>query len=126
MQGLDIITASHQGFKPLVNFGSWRVAFLNGSQSYEGKVIDSLSRHLETDEVFVLVKGSCLLITAGNGDNPGEVTKTWMEPGVVYNVTKGAWHGHIVLPGTMVMIVENRDTGSNNSESRPVKEKISL
>jgi len=49
-----------------------------------------------------------------------------MEIGTIYNVTKGTWHGTILLPGTTVMIVENSDTGSHNSESKEIREKISL
>ena len=126
MPGLEIYSSTQPGFKPLINFGSWRVALSNGPTAYQRKEIGSLSRHLETDEVFTLLMGSCLLITAGNGDAPGEITKTWMEPGVLYNVTKGTWHGNIPLPGAKVMVVENQDTGAHNSESREISEKISL
>ena len=126
MQGLEIFSHTEQGFKPLVNFGSWRVACSNGPSVYQRKEVTSLSRHLETDEVFVLIKGSCLLLTAGSGDNPGEVTRTWMESGKIYNVTKATWHAHIQLPDTTMMVVENRDTGSHNSESRSIPEVISL
>ena len=126
MSGLEIYSYTEPGFKPLINFGSWRVACSNGPSVYQRKEVTSLSRHLETDEVFVLVKGSCLLLTAGNGEVPGEVTKTWMELGKMYNVTQCTWHGSILLPGATVMIVENRDTKSQNSESRNIPEMVSL
>lgn len=126
MSGLEILSSPQEGFITLVSSGGWRVACLNGPQVYQRKGISSLSRHLQTDEVFILVKGSCLLVTAGNGADPGELSKTWMETGQLYNVTKAAWHGHILLPGATVMIVENRDTGTENSESRPIPETISL
>lgn len=126
MSGLEIFSSTQQGFKPLVNFESWRVACSNGPSVYQRKEINTLSRHLKTDEVFVLIKGSCLLLTAGNGDVPGEITKTWLELGQIYNVTKGTWHGTIQLPNAMVIIVENSDTGPENSESRAIPEKIGL
>ena len=126
MSGLELFSSDHEGYKPMVDFGSWRVAFSNGPKEYKKKEIGSLSRHVETDEVFTLIKGSCMLITAGNGNEPGEVVKTWMETGIIYNVTKGTWHNSIVLPGTTVMIVENSDTGSHNSESKDIREKISI
>lgn len=126
MPGLEIYTHTERGFKPMVNFGSWRTAFSNGPSTYERKEIRSLSRHLETDEVFVLIRGSCLLVTAGNGDAPAELTKTWMETGKMYNVTRGTWHSSIQLPGTTVMVVENSDTGKHNSESREISETVSL
>ena len=126
MSGLDIYSHDEPGFKPMVNFGHWRTAISNGPEVYERKVIKSLSRHLETDEVFILACGSCLLLTAGNGDKPGEVKKTWMEPGLMYNVTKATWHGTISLPCTKVIIVENRETGPENSETLDIAEPISL
>ncbi len=126
MPGLEIFTHTEEGFKPIVDFGEWRTAISNGPLVYERKEIRSLSRHLETDEVFVLIKGTCLLLTAGNGAAPDKVTKTWMEPGKIYNVTKGMWHGSIQLPNTTVMIVENRSTGPENSESHEIQEKISI
>ena len=126
MLGLEIYSHTEPGFKPLINFGSWRVACSNGPTVYQHKEITSLSRHLETDEVFVLLKGSCLLLTAANGDTPGDVIQTWMEIGQMYNVIKATWHGSIQLPGAKVMIVENRDTNSGNSQSCDIKEMISL
>ena len=126
MSGLEIYSSEEPGFKPMVNFGAWRTAISNGPSEYKRKEVKSLSRHLETDEVFILVKGSGLLLTAGSADAPGEVKKTWMESGVMYNVTKATWHGTILLPGAKVMIVENRETGPENSESREIAEIISL
>ena len=126
MSGLEICSSNQEGFKPLIDFGSWRVALSNGPSVYERKEIKSLSRHLETDEVFALLKGSCLMLTAGNGDAPGKITKTWMEIGQLYNVTKATWHGTILMPGTTVLIVENNDVGPGNSETRDILETISV
>jgi hypothetical protein len=126
MSGLEVFTHTEPGYKPVVDFGEWRTAISNGPSEYERKEISSLSRHLETDEVFILAKGTCLLLTAGKGAAPEKVTKTWMELGKIYNVTKATWHGTISLPGTSVIIVENRNTGSENSESCEIEEKISI
>ena len=126
MTVLEIHSSTQQGFKPLVNYGDWRVALSNGGTAYERKEISSLSRHRETDEVFVLLKGSCLLLTGGNDAEPGELTKTWMEPGRLYNVTRGTWHRNIQLPGAQLLIIENRDTGPHNSESKDLPAPVSL
>jgi hypothetical protein len=126
MTGLEVYSSTQQGFKALVDYGDWRVALSNGGAVYERKEISSLSRHLETDEVFVLLKGSCLLLTGGKGAEPGELTKTWMEPGRLYNVTRGTWHRNIQLPGAQVLIIENRDTGPHNSESKDLPAAFSL
>jgi hypothetical protein len=49
-----------------------------------------------------------------------------MEPGKVYNVTKGTWHGSRILPGASVIIMENRDTSTDNSDDYPLSETLTL
>jgi hypothetical protein len=39
-----------------------------------------------------------------------------MEQGVIYNVTKGEWHGIVVSSDALVMVVENSDTTEENSD----------
>ena len=41
------------GYDRTMNFGEWRVAFLNYAERFD--VIDKLERHMLTDEVFVLL-----------------------------------------------------------------------
>jgi mannose-6-phosphate isomerase-like protein (cupin superfamily) len=116
MSGLEIYSHTGTGFLPLVRFGAWRVALSNSGPVYGHKTITRLSRHLETDEVFVLLSGSAELLIGGKGDAPGEVEKVWMEPGKLYNVTKGTWHARLDLPGARILIVENDNTSKANSE----------
>jgi hypothetical protein len=124
--GLEIISYTGKGYKPLIDFESWRVALINGASVYEPVEIDVLSCHCETDEIFVLLKGSCMLLIGGNSDIPGKVEKIWLEEGLLYNVTKGTWHNEILMPGAKVLIVENADTSSENSKKYTLREKISL
>ena len=65
--------------------------------------------------LFVLLKGSCTLFSAGNGDSIGNVTATKLEPLKMYNVKAGVWHTHTLTPDSSVLIVENRDTCDDNS-----------
>ena len=80
-------------------------------------------KHDETDEVFVLLEGRCVLLMAGFGENPGEISAVDMEPGSMYNVKKGAWHTHYFAPNTKVVIVENADTGPENSPISNITDK---
>jgi hypothetical protein len=116
MSGLEIYSHTETGFLPLVRFGAWRVALSNSGPVYSPKTVTQLSRHLATDEVFVLLGGSAELLIGGQGDAPGEVERVWMEPGKLYNVTKGTWHFRFDLPGAKVLIVENDNTSAANSE----------
>ncbi|GHU06131.1 hypothetical protein FACS1894147_12870 [Spirochaetia bacterium] len=126
MKGLEITSYDGKGYKPLVDFESWRVALINGASDYQAAHITSLSCHCETDEIFVLLKGSCLLLIGGNGDVPGEVEKVWLEEGLLYNVTKGTWHNECLMPGAKVLIVENANTSGANSRDYQLPEAITL
>ena len=100
------------GYKPLVDYGSWRVALLRYDEWFTE--LKGLERHLETDEVFVLLEGEATLIT----EEAGGIREWKMERGKIYNVMKETWHHIIVTPDANVLIVENRDTGSENTERR--------
>jgi hypothetical protein len=126
MDGLEISSYEEKGYKPLVDFESWRVALINGAASYEPAKITSLSCHCETDEIFVLLKGSCMLLIGGRGENPGAVEKVWLQEGLLYNVTKGTWHNEFLMPGAKVLIVENANTSGANSKDYKLPEPIGL
>jgi hypothetical protein len=126
MEGLEIFSHEEQGYKPLVDFESWRVALINGATVCEGAKISSLSCHCETDEIFVLLKGSCMLLIAGKGREPGKVEKVWLQEGLLYNVTKGTWHNEYLMPGAQVLIVENANTSGKNSNRHELLKPIVL
>lgn len=50
--------------------------------------LKTMQKHLESDEVFVLLKGSVTLFTAGNGEKIGTMKRVTLEPGKCYNVKK--------------------------------------
>jgi hypothetical protein len=126
MNGLEITVYDETGYKPLVDFESWRVAMNNGPSVYEPMEISKLSCHCETDEIFVLLKGSCLLLVGGAGEKPGEVEKVWLKEGLVYNVTKGTWHNNCLMPGAKLLIVENANTSAANSKDHQLPKPITL
>jgi hypothetical protein len=126
MNGLEITSYEEKGYKPLVDFESWRVALINGAAVYEPAKISSLSCHCETDEIFVLLKGSCLLLIGGAGEVPENIEKVWLQEGLLYNVTKGTWHDEFLMPGAKVLIVENANTSLANSKKYQLPEPITL
>ena len=104
------------GYRPLVDYGAWRVAMLNYIDELLPENIDNVKQHSDTDEVFVLLSGQCILFTADvAGDVVTGVQACPMEAGTVYNVPKGVYHTHTLTPGTKVLIVENVDTTDSNS-----------
>lgn len=108
-----------QGFQPLKDYGSWRIAQL----SYDPSVndLDSLSSlgcHYETEEAFVLLQGEAVIVTAETGKKPLSFEAVKLVPGRIYVVAVGQWHAAVLKPDTRLLIVENRGTDSANSENR--------
>ena len=107
----------HNGadYKPLVDYQSWRVALMNYTSDLTPDKINRMQKHTETDEVFVLMTGRCILFI---GEGEGPVTKIHavdMEPYKLYNVKRGVWHSHTFSRDARVLIVENCDTVDANS-----------
>lgn len=112
---IDIREYTEPGYSPVIDYESWRVAILNDIDELEVPNLKTMQKHTLSDEVFVLLKGSCTLFTGGNGEEIGEVKATKLEPYKLYNVKKGVWHTHTLTPDSSVLIVENRDTCDDNS-----------
>jgi len=113
---LEIREHDGEGYKPLVDYGGWRVAILRFQNGLLPKNQTTMERHLATDEVFVLTQGQGLLILGGNAKRVGELSSHVMEIGKIYNIRKSAWHTLLLSRDASVVIVENRDTGKDNSE----------
>lgn len=115
MNAIEVVNFPKTDYQPLVDYEGWRVAVLAFCENTKLEKIKTMQKHNETDEVFVLVRGNCTLITAGNEDKPGELSVMKMEPQKVYNVKKGFWHNHVLDEEGIVVIIENQDTTDDNS-----------
>lgn len=113
---LEIQNYDGEGYKPLIDYGEWRVAILRYLDALQPDRIDSMERHTETDEVFVLLHGRGVLIIGGNDDQVDSVQPQAMELGELYNVKRNAWHTILLSHDASVLIVENNDTGDHNTE----------
>lgn len=109
---LEIHEFDGPGYLPLVDFGAWRVALMNYTPDLVAEKINCVQRHDETDEVFVLLQGRCILFLIGEG---GRVYAEDMQPYRLYNVKRGVWHSHTFSEDAKVLIVENCDTTEENS-----------
>lgn len=112
---LEVRDYNKEGYSPVVDYDTWRVAVLNFSNDLLPVNIKAMQRHNETDEVFVLLSGRCILFI-GDGDN--QVTDIFaenMQPFKIYNVKKSVWHSHTLSRDAKLLIVENRNTTFDNS-----------
>ncbi len=112
---LEIREHTGEGYLPLVDFERWRVAILNYSPTLLPENLTRMQRHNETDEVFVLLQGRCILFVGEGQDTVTHVHAENLQHQRVYNVKKAVWHTHTLSRDAMVLVVENRDTTYDNS-----------
>ena len=113
---LEIRQFSGKGYQPLVDFRTWRVAILRREDTSPPGNIESMERHTHTDEVFVLLEGEAVLILGGNSAKVDGIYPHKLEPCKLYNVKQNAWHTALLSRDVSILIVENCDTGVENTE----------
>lgn len=106
------------GYKREIEFDEWTVARLNYIDELEPERIEWIQKHDQTDEVFVLLQGKCILYIFESSDHssmPGKMHAIDMVPNKCYNIKKGVWHTHTLSVDTQVLIIENSNTTLENS-----------
>ena len=112
---LEIHEYTGESYKPLVDFSGWRVAILNYSPELLPEKLTRMQRHNETDEVFVVLRGRCILFVGEGRKTVSRIHAVDLEPAKIYNVRQGVWHTHTLSHDATVLVVENRDTTYDNS-----------
>lgn len=105
---MEILDFNGDNFKVLMQFEGWKIGMLRYGDRFAKHT--ELERHLETDEVFVLLEGAAILYE----DN----VQYSMEKCKVYNIKKGVWHHITVSPDTTVLVIENSNTYAGNTERK--------
>ncbi len=113
---LEIKHYEGQGYRPLVDFGTWRVAILRWIPSIQQDQITYMERHTQTDEVFVLLEGKATLVIGGNSSNVEGIYPQPLGGCRFYNVKQNTWHTVLLSPDASVLIVEENNTGDANTE----------
>jgi hypothetical protein len=113
---LEIRSYTGTGYQPVITFDSWRVAYLNYANDINPMNIAYMERHPKTDEVFVLLRGKGILFISEGAKSPGPIQFVVMQAGIVYNVKPHTWHTATLSRDASVLIVENADTGDDNSD----------
>ncbi len=102
-------------YQPLIDYQNWRVAIINYTSDLTPDKINRMQKHTETDEVFVLMTGRCILFVGDGEESVTKVHAVDMKPYKAYNIKRGVWHSHTFSEDARVLIVENRDTVVENS-----------
>ena len=110
VEGFTVRSWDGPAYKPILDFGTWRIAGLNHAERFSEAARVRKSRHLTTDEAFILLEGEATLYV---GD---DLTPVKMEKNKVYDVKAGTWHQIATVPGARVLIVENADSSQTDVE----------
>ena len=125
---LEIRQYTGEGYRPLIDYADWRVAILRWEESLLPQNIGMMERHTQTDEVFVLLEGQATLILGGNSERVESIQVQDLAISTLYNVKQNAWHTILLSQDASILIVENRNTGEDNTEyfrlSREIKKII--
>lgn len=117
---MTILDSDKKGYAPIWDYETWRIAMILDTEDMHKENIKIMSKHMETDEVFVLLEGNANIYIGDGIDEFGKITKYEMVPGKAFNVRAGTWHATETLAGAKIYIVENRNTGDANTIKLPV------
>ena len=94
----------------------WTVGIKNWKPANDITGIDCLERHNLTDELFVLVEGSCTLIFANETEAGLQFEAVKMEQDKVYNIPATLWHNTVTCKDTKMILIEDSSTSNENSD----------
>lgn len=108
------------GYNPFFIRDGWQVAKLNPLPGHGLDEIDQVEVHSDTDEVFVLIQGTAVLIAADVQGDGIVFHNVAMKPGIVYNIPKGVWHNIAMAAGVELIIVEKDNTHLGDCQYKPL------
>lgn len=110
------------GYRSLMHYNDWRVAILNYIDDCSIDEVRYFEAHLKTDEVFVLLDGEVTLFFADIDENQIiNYSTVKLQKEKIYNVKKGVYHTQIMSKDAKLLIVEDKDTGDDNSVKHYIK-----
>lgn len=117
---LPVLDTNIPGFTRLFENDKWTLAMILDSEQMHRENVTAVSRHIETDEAFVLLEGEAYLY-AGTGETvPLTLQRFSLQKNKVAVVKAGTWHATITQSGCKILVIENTGTGRGNTEKIPV------
>ena len=117
---LQVLEFNDTGLSRVYENKDWMVGIKNWKPANDKANIDCLERHNETDELFVLLSGACILLTATGKAGGLQIKATAMEQNKVYNIPRSLWHNTVTRKDTKLILVEATSTSSANSDIVPL------
>ena len=113
---------NENGYHPFFIRDHWQVAQLNYLPAYSYTSIERLDLHEHTDEIFVLTKGTAVLIAAAIENERVSFECIRMQQGVTYNIPVNTWHNIAMDEDAEVIIVEKSNTHLGDCLYYPLSE----
>ena len=107
---IEVYRHDGAGYNPYLITSLWQVAQLNHSQENAFYGICRMDVHHHTDESFVLLKGTVVLIAASIAGEEVEFAPELMQYGRTYNIPENCWHNLMMSEDAEVLVVENAHT----------------
>lgn len=117
-EGLTAAAWTGEGLKAVVTAPEgWMVGLKNYKPACDPGLMSVIERHLETEEVFVLLSGRCTLVLGGRSGEPRRPLEfVDLQPGHAYCIARGTWHNTLLSQDAMLCVIENANTSGDNSE----------
>lgn len=105
-----------EGMNRIFENEKWTVGIKNWKPANDITGINCLERHNLTDELFVLLAGTCTLVFANETESGLEFNAIAMEQNKVYNIPATLWHNTITCKDTKMVLIEDSSTSMENSD----------
>lgn len=113
-QFIEIYYHNGEGYNPFFIKDNWQVAQLNYLPILDFTNIDKLEKHEQTDEIFILFKGTAILIAADVQETDIGYQCINMKQGITYNIPTNRWHAIAMSKDAEIIIVEKSNTHLND------------
>jgi cupin superfamily acireductone dioxygenase involved in methionine salvage len=116
MKYYDTYDFSGIGYEKLFHHQNWRLANLNYIEELEVEKLNYVEAHDLTDEVFVLLSGTCHMFFAEvENERIKDISCISLEQNKVYKIPMGVYHTHTLSADAKLLIVEEESTSYENS-----------
>lgn len=88
----------------------WLIAIKNWREANDVENISRLEVHFKTDEQFILLAGSAVLIYAEDLNEASELQVKKLEAGKVFHVPQGLWFNNVLSRDAKIVYIEDSDT----------------
>ena len=111
-----------EGMQRVFENEKWTVGIKNWKPANDITGINNLERHNKTDELFVLVAGSCTLIYANEVEGGLDIAAGELEPSRVDKSPATLWRLTVRCTAARLCLLEDSNTSMDNSDILDLKE----